>query len=103
MEDMELAGVVRGKRGRTTIPAEVGARPADLVERNFTAAAPNALLVAGLNVRQHLERLLLRGLRDRCLQPHDVGGGSLARYTLNWHWMRSRWRSGHGAARISLV
>ena len=41
MEDMELSGVVRGKRKRTTIPAEVSTRPADLVQRNFTAAAPN--------------------------------------------------------------
>jgi len=48
MQDMELAGVVRGKRKRTTIPAEVSMRPADLVERNFTAGAPNALWVADL-------------------------------------------------------
>jgi transposase InsO family protein len=34
------------KRRRTTVPAEVSARPADLVERNFTAAAPNQLWVA---------------------------------------------------------
>jgi putative transposase len=37
---------VRGKRKRTTVPAQVSARPADLVERNFTAAAPNQLWVA---------------------------------------------------------
>jgi putative transposase len=46
MDEMELSGVVRGKRKRTTIPADVSARPADLVERNFTAAAPNQLWVA---------------------------------------------------------
>jgi putative transposase len=46
MDKMELSGVVRGKRKRTTVPAEVSARPADLVERNFTAAAPNQLWVA---------------------------------------------------------
>jgi putative transposase len=48
MDDMELAGVVRGKRKRTTVPSEVSPRPADLVERNFTAAAPNHLWVADL-------------------------------------------------------
>jgi putative transposase len=48
MEDMELSGVVRGKRKRTTVPAEVSARPADLVERNFAASAPNALWVSDL-------------------------------------------------------
>ncbi len=48
MDDLELSGAVRGKKKRTTIPDEVSPRPADLVERNFTAAAPNALWVADL-------------------------------------------------------
>lgn len=48
MRDLELSGVVRGKRKRTTFPAEVSQRPADLVERNFTAATPNQLWVADL-------------------------------------------------------
>jgi putative transposase len=48
MDKLELSGVVRGKKKRTTIPAEVSLRPSDLVERNFKAAAPNALWVAHL-------------------------------------------------------
>jgi putative transposase len=48
MHDLELAGVVRGKRLRTTVPNDVGERPADLVDRQFTAAAPNRLWVADL-------------------------------------------------------
>jgi putative transposase len=48
MDELDLAGAVRGKRKRTTQPAEVGSRPADLVERNFTAVAPNRLWVADL-------------------------------------------------------
>ena len=48
MDDLDLSGVVRGKKKRTTIPAEVSPRPADLVERNFTAEAPNRLWVADL-------------------------------------------------------
>jgi putative transposase len=48
MDDLELSGVVRGKKKRTTIPDELSPRPADLVERNFTAAAPNRLWVADL-------------------------------------------------------
>jgi putative transposase len=48
MDDLELSGVVRGKKKRTTVPADVSARPADLVERNFTAAAPNRLWVSDL-------------------------------------------------------
>ncbi len=48
MGDLELSGVVRGKRKRTTFPAEVSQRPADLVERDFTASAPNRLWVSDL-------------------------------------------------------
>lgn len=46
MSDMGLAGVVRGKRTRTTIPADGAERPGDLVERNFTAERPNRLWVS---------------------------------------------------------
>jgi putative transposase len=49
MDEMDLEGVVRGKRKPiTTLTTEVATRPDDLVERNFTAAAPNALWVADL-------------------------------------------------------
>jgi putative transposase len=48
MDALDLSGVVRGQRKRTTVPVELGPRPADLVERNFTAAAPNRLWVADL-------------------------------------------------------
>lgn len=48
MAELGLAGVVRGKVKRTTVPAEVSARPGDLVERRFTAPAPNRLWVADL-------------------------------------------------------
>ncbi len=48
MRQMGLRGVVRGKKVRTTIPDELAARPADLVERNFTAVHPNQLWVADL-------------------------------------------------------
>src|SRR5205814_3949382 len=48
MDDLDLSGVVRGKKTRTTIPDELSPRPADLVERNFTAAAPNRLWVSAV-------------------------------------------------------
>ncbi|NIQ91913.1 MAG: IS3 family transposase [Deltaproteobacteria bacterium] len=48
MRQMGLQGVVRGKKVRTTIPDEIAARPADLVERDFTATHPNQLWVADL-------------------------------------------------------
>jgi putative transposase len=48
MGELDLEGTVRGKRKRTTFPDEVSPRPADLVERNFSAAAPNRVWVADL-------------------------------------------------------
>jgi putative transposase len=39
-------GAVRGKKRRTTFPDDQADRPADLVERNFAAGAPNQLWVA---------------------------------------------------------
>jgi putative transposase len=48
MRELNLEGVVRGQRKRTTMADELGDRPHDLVERNFGAAAPNRLWVADL-------------------------------------------------------
>jgi putative transposase len=48
MDDLELRGVACSKKKRTTIPDEVSPRPADLVERNFAAQAPNCLWVSDL-------------------------------------------------------
>jgi len=49
MRQEGLKGVVRGKRHRTTIPDNTGTeRPADLVDRQFTADAPNRLWVADI-------------------------------------------------------
>jgi putative transposase len=48
MGELDIAGVVRGKTTRTTIHDEQAPRPADLVERDFTATCPNQLWVADL-------------------------------------------------------
>jgi putative transposase len=40
------AGAIRGKKHRTTIAAAEDPRPTDLVDRDFTAPAPNRLWVA---------------------------------------------------------
>lgn len=48
MRKLGIQGVVRGKPKRTTTPAETGVRPADLVDRRFTAVAPDRLWVADL-------------------------------------------------------
>jgi putative transposase len=46
MRELQLAGARRGKRVRTTVPAAAAARPADLVRRQFSPAAPDRLWVA---------------------------------------------------------
>jgi putative transposase len=43
-----LRGVRRGKFKRTTISDDAGVRPADLVDRNFSAAAPDRLWLADI-------------------------------------------------------
>jgi putative transposase len=48
MAALGLVGAVRERHIRTTKPADLAARPADLVERTFAAAAPNRLWVADL-------------------------------------------------------
>ncbi len=46
MGKIGLCGAIRGKTFKTTVPDEKAARPADLVDRQFTAERPNQLWVA---------------------------------------------------------
>ncbi len=48
MRKLGIRGVVRGKGYKTTIPDLLAARPADLVDRKFTALHPNQLWVADI-------------------------------------------------------
>ena len=48
MRDLGLRGVMRGKTRRTTVADPAAERPRDLVERRFSALAPNRLWVADL-------------------------------------------------------
>ncbi|MFJ5294427.1 IS3 family transposase [Streptomyces sp. NPDC088348] len=48
MRTARLRGVIRAKSPRTTRPAPETDRPADLVERQFTATSPNQLWVADI-------------------------------------------------------
>jgi putative transposase len=48
MGELGIEGVVRGKKPRTTKPAQLAEQPADLVKRNFSAPGPNRLWVADL-------------------------------------------------------
>ena len=48
MRQLDIQGVSRRRRVRTTIPDESATRPPDLVDRDFTADAPNQLWVSDL-------------------------------------------------------
>jgi putative transposase len=48
MRSLGLVGATRTRRTKTTVPAVLAERPADLVERVFSAIAPNRLWVADL-------------------------------------------------------
>jgi transposase InsO family protein len=48
MREMGLRGAVRGWKLKTTITDDAAARPADLVQRDFTATRPNQLWVSDL-------------------------------------------------------
>jgi putative transposase len=48
MHELGLQGVRRGKPRRTTTPDATASRPADLVDRDFSATRPNQLWVADL-------------------------------------------------------
>jgi transposase InsO family protein len=48
MRKLGIRGVIRGKGYKTTVPDLGAERPADLVERAFTATAPNRLWVADI-------------------------------------------------------
>jgi putative transposase len=49
MGSLGVAGIsARRKKPRTTVPAGADERPADLLERDFTAAAPNRRWVADI-------------------------------------------------------
>ncbi|MGC8635350.1 MAG: IS3 family transposase, partial [Candidatus Limnocylindrales bacterium] len=64
MRGLGLRGAVRGKTRRTTIPAQVAERPADLVERVFAAPAPNRLWLADIERHEALtNRAVMKGHR----------------------------------------
>lgn len=46
MRDLGMTGIRRGKTPRTTVPAKDGHRAGDLLNRDFTASAPNTRWVA---------------------------------------------------------
>jgi transposase InsO family protein len=66
MGELGLEGVRRGKPRRTTTPDAAAPRPADLVDRDFSAQRPNQLWVADLERHEVLlDRAVVKGHRRR--------------------------------------
>jgi putative transposase len=64
MRELGLQGVRRGKPRRTTTPDATAPRPADLVDRDFSATRPNRLWVADLERHEVLpNRVVVKGHR----------------------------------------
>jgi len=94
MRDMNLEGVVRGQRKRTTVPADLDERPADLVDRNFRAPAPNRLWVADLTYVNTWAGFVYVALVIDASAAPSWAGGSPTRSMPSWPWTLWRWRSG---------
>jgi len=64
MREMGLQGVRRGRFKRTTTPDTTAPRPADLVNRDFSATRPNQLWVADIERHEaFLNRAVVKGHR----------------------------------------
>jgi putative transposase len=87
MRELGLRGAVRGKTRRTTTPDETAARPADLVQRDFSATRPNQLWVADITYVATWSGFVYTSFVI----------DAYSRFIVGWqasHSMRSRWRSG---------
>ena len=73
MGELHLEGVRRGKSRRTTTPDATAARPADLVERDFSAQPAEPAVGRRSHLCGDLVRLCLCGLGHRRLQPLPGG------------------------------
>jgi putative transposase len=79
MRELGIAGVVRGKVVRTTFADESAGQPADLVDRQFRAEAPNRLWVADLTyVKTHSDWVYVAFVID-----------VFSRYVVGWQVSRS--------------
>ena len=85
----------RGKPWRTTTPDPDATRPRDLVNRDFTAQAPNRLWVRRFHVSALLGGRRLLQLRDRrVLAGWSSAGSSPVTCAPTWCSTRCGWRSG---------
>jgi hypothetical protein len=96
MGELDLEGVRRGKARRTTMADTAAVRPADLVERDFSAAGPNQLWVADLTYVASWAGFVYVALSSTRSPGSSWAGRPRGRCALTWPWMPWRWPSGAG-------
>jgi len=86
MRILGLAGVRRDKGVRTTIPAKDGKRAGDLLNRDFTAGAPNQVWVTDFERHEAFANPGGGGRpsRDACRSRHLEAGGRPAAWAWGW-------------------
>ena len=98
---MSTAGLYGASRRRwvTTTVRDRAAKPApDLIERNFTAAAPNRLWVADISYIPTWPAFLPGGCSTRSAARLWAGRWKLI-CAPNWYWQRLTWRSDNAGRR----
>jgi putative transposase len=101
MRELHLQGVRRGRFKRTTIPDEQAMRPADLVNRDFSASRPNQLWVADLTYSRRGRASSTPRSSSTPTPARSSDGGHRGRYVLTSRWMPWRWRSGLAATSMN--
>jgi putative transposase len=96
MRGLGLEGVRRGKPHRTTTPDAAAARPADLVDRDFSAQRPDQLWVADLTYVATWAGFVYVAFVIDAFSRFLVAGRPRGRFAPTWPWTRWRWRSGAG-------
>jgi putative transposase len=94
MRQLGIRGVVRGAKRPTTTPADTAERPADLVNRDFTAPAPNRLWVADLTYVATWAGFCYAAFILDAYSRAIVGWRVAPRCGPAWPWTPWRWPSG---------
>jgi len=88
MREQEMNGVRRGRAHRTTIPGKDGVRAGDLLNRDFTAPAPNRIWIADFTyVRTWVGFVYVAFVVDWGYLPL---AGDFAQRIVGWHAMTTK-------------
>jgi HTH-like domain len=98
MGELGIAGVsAQRKKPRTTVPDAGAGRPGDLLERDFTAPAPNRRWVADITYVSTACGFVYTAFVTDLFSARSSAGRSLITCGRAWRWMRWRWRSSPAA------